>query len=103
RRTKSCRCTSRRAASKRKAKARGMSNATHLIALDWGTTSLRAALLDGAGTIVDHIHTDDGIMGVAVQGFQAVFDRVAAAWLRDHPDAAVLAAGMAGSRQGWCE
>jgi 2-dehydro-3-deoxygalactonokinase len=80
-----------------------MSNATHLIALDWGTTSLRAALLDGAGTIVDHIHTDDGIMAVAVQGFQAVFDRVAAAWLRDHPDAAVLAAGMAGSRQGWCE
>lgn len=80
-----------------------MSHATHLIALDWGTTSLRAALMDGQGNIVDQADTDDGIMAVAGQDFQAVFDRVAGAWLRDRPEAAVLAAGMVGSRQGWLE
>ncbi len=80
-----------------------MSHATHLIALDWGTTSLRAALMDGQGKIVDQADTDNGIMAVAGQDFQAVFDRVAGAWLRDHPQAAVMAAGMAGSRQGWRE
>lgn len=80
-----------------------MSDDTHLIALDWGTTSLRAALMDGRGRIVDQADTADGIMAVAGRDFQAVFDKVAGAWLHAHPGAAVLAAGMVGSRQGWRE
>ncbi|MGB3288657.1 MAG: 2-dehydro-3-deoxygalactonokinase [Burkholderiaceae bacterium] len=80
-----------------------MPAAKHLIALDWGTTSLRAALLDSQGRIVEQAETADGIMAVAGRDFQAVFDKVAGGWRRDHPGAVVLAAGMVGSRQGWHE
>jgi 2-dehydro-3-deoxygalactonokinase len=75
----------------------------HLIALDWGTSSLRAALIDAQGNVLDQTDTADGIMSMAGQGFQAVFSKVAGAWLQDYPASVVLAAGMIGSRQGWCE
>ncbi|HUG58489.1 MAG TPA: 2-dehydro-3-deoxygalactonokinase [Candidimonas sp.] len=79
------------------------SAATHLIALDWGTTSLRAVLMDTHGNTLREASSADGIMSAAERGFGQVFDSVAGKWLQDYPQTAVLAAGMIGSRQGWCE
>lgn len=77
----------------------------YLIALDWGTSSLRAALMDGGGRVLGEVSTSDGILSAAAgPGFRAVFDRVVGPWLQDYRRCCtVLAAGMIGSRQGWRE
>jgi 2-dehydro-3-deoxygalactonokinase len=74
-----------------------------LIALDWGTTSLRAYRVDGQGAILDKISTHNGILNVADGDFERVFNELTAAW-RDRRNAVpVVACGMIGSRQGWYE
>ncbi len=74
-----------------------------LIALDWGTTSLRAALMAPDGTVLDRVATPDGIMAAAGRSFPAIFATIAGPWLAAHPGIAALASGMIGSRQGWAE
>lgn len=72
-----------------------------LIAVDWGTSSLRGALLDADGRVLEEIAAPAGILNVAPGAFAAVF--------RDHfgqwrpSEALCLISGMAGSRQGWQE
>ena len=74
-----------------------------LVALDWGTSSLRAYLLDGSGRAIESAREPRGIMQVEAGGFAAVFDEIAGAWLQRHPGLPVIAAGMVGSVQGWVE
>jgi len=74
-----------------------------LMALDWGTTSLRAWLLDRDGRVVEHRQTDDGILKVPIGGFPPVFATIAGPWLAAHGPLPALACGMIGSRQGWIE
>lgn len=74
-----------------------------LIALDWGTTSLRAYLIDAAGEIIEHRDGGPGIMRVENGAFEAALDAFAGDWMRAHPDAALIASGMIGSKQGWRE
>ncbi len=71
------------------------------IALDWGTSSLRAALMAPDGTVLDRVATGDGIMAANGRAFPDIFAAVAGPWLR--PGAVALASGMIGSRQGWLE
>ncbi|MGF6756479.1 2-dehydro-3-deoxygalactonokinase [Paraburkholderia sp. GAS42] len=82
-------------------------NAAALIALDWGTTSLRAYLLDTAGNVLATCASSAGIMNLprpAVDGgFDAAFDAACGTWLDQCPDLPVVAAGMVGSAQGWTE
>ena len=73
-----------------------------LIALDWGTTSLRAALLDAQGAVLDTHAGSEGILQVPAGGFPAVFEAVVARW-SPAPGTLCLASGMEGSRQGWQE
>lgn len=78
-----------------------------LIALDWGTTSLRAYLFDAGGNVLDARESTAGIMNLpcaaAQGGFDAAFDAVCGAWLDRAPGLPVIAAGMVGSAQGWLE
>jgi 2-dehydro-3-deoxygalactonokinase len=78
-----------------------------LIALDWGTTSLRAYLYDASGNVLATRASTAGIMNLprsAEQGgFDAAFDDACGAWLAHAPTAPVIAAGMVGSAQGWLE
>ncbi|WP_109482251.1 2-dehydro-3-deoxygalactonokinase [Paraburkholderia sp. C35] len=78
-----------------------------LLALDWGTTSLRAYLCDANGAVLDTRASTAGIMNLprpaAEGGFDAAFDAVVGAWLDSAPDLPVIAAGMVGSAQGWKE
>ena len=74
-----------------------------LIAVDWGTTRLRAWLLDAAGAVLARLSSDTGVQSVAAGGFPAAFEAACGAWLAAHPALPVLMAGMVGSRNGWRE
>lgn len=75
---------------------------TNLIALDWGTSSLRAARLGAAGEVLEERALPRGILTVPAGGFPAVFEEACGDWMRS-PGALALVCGMAGSRQGWVE
>lgn len=70
-----------------------------LIALDWGTTNVRAALLDGGGNKLDERRGESGVGHFSPDQFAARFDELVSGW----PNAPAIAAGMIGSRQGWIE
>ena len=72
-----------------------------LISADWGTTSLRAFLLDRRGAIVDHREAPKGIMKVSDGDFSGTFSALTGRWLNDYPEVPVLFSGMIGSEQGW--
>ncbi|MGS1110270.1 2-dehydro-3-deoxygalactonokinase [Achromobacter anxifer] len=85
-----------------------------LIALDWGTSSLRAYRLDATGRTLDTRHLPWGIMRLpqplqdgaattALSGFELAFEQACGDWLRAEPSLPVIACGMVGSAQGWQE
>lgn len=80
-----------------------MSGSPALIALDWGTTSLRAYLLDADGAVLESAEHPLGILQVKDGDFAPTFRRVAGPWREADPALPALAAGMIGSRQGWRE
>ena len=71
-----------------------------LIALDWGTSSLRAYLLDASGRVRDHRESAHGIRALPEGGFPAAFAEAVGGWPEALP---VLMSGMIGSRSGWRE
>ncbi|MGH6923894.1 MAG: 2-dehydro-3-deoxygalactonokinase [Propylenella sp.] len=73
-----------------------------LIGVDWGTSSLRAFLLDAGGNILDRREGPHGILTVKDGNFAAVLAAEIAAWL-ERAKVPVLLSGMIGSRQGWVE
>jgi 2-dehydro-3-deoxygalactonokinase len=80
-----------------------MSPAPRLIAVDWGTSRLRAMLVSAEGAILDQTSADEGIMAVPPGGFPAVLRRIIAPWLDRRGRLPVMMAGMVGSRNGWIE
>ncbi|MGU7783748.1 2-dehydro-3-deoxygalactonokinase [Burkholderia sp. PU8-34] len=84
--------------------AESFAAAPSLIALDWGTTSLRAYLYDAHGALLATKSRAAGVMHVPAGGaraFDVVFEDVCGDWLDRAPGLPVLAAGMVGSAQGW--
>ena len=74
-----------------------------LLGIDWGTTSLRGALLAANGGVIDARESPRGLLQVPPGGWEQVFEEVFADWLARHPGLPVLMCGMVGSRQGWVE
>lgn len=72
------------------------------VAVDWGTSSLRGALIADDGRVLDERHAPRGILSVPAGGFAAVFDELFGDWMAV-PERRCLVSGMAGSRQGWIE
>ena len=72
-----------------------------LIAVDWGTSALRGARLDGAGRVLEEKSAPLGILNVPNGDFAGVFEAQFSDWMK--PGARCLISGMAGSRQGWVE
>lgn len=70
-----------------------------LIGVDWGTSSLRAYHLDGSGTVSAVRDRAWGLRHLPEGGFAAALADITADW----PALPMLACGMVGSRQGWCE
>ena len=74
-----------------------------LLAVDWGTTALRGALLAADGRVLAQHASERGLLSIAEGGWAAAFDAEFGAWRRSHPGLPCLMAGMVGSRQGWAE
>ncbi len=78
-----------------------------LIALDWGTSRLRAFLLAENALVLEQRATDRGILNLpppgGLAGFETAFAEVVGVWLRQWPTLPVVASGMVGSAQGWKE
>ena len=74
-----------------------------LIALDWGTTSLRAYLLGDRGIVLERRAEPLGILRVPERDFGAVFETITAEWCARYPALPSIASGMIGSKQGWIE
>ncbi|MGQ2996999.1 2-dehydro-3-deoxygalactonokinase [Variovorax sp.] len=73
-----------------------------LVAVDWGTSSLRGALIAADGTVREERSDARGILAVPAGGFPAVFEQLFGDWMRES-GARCLISGMAGSKQGWVE
>ena len=73
-----------------------------MIAIDWGTSSLRGALLDRQGAVLQERAAPLGILHVPPGGFETVFNDLFGDWMRP-PGQVAFMAGMVGSQQGWQE
>jgi len=69
-----------------------------VIAVDWGTSSLRCYRLDAEGAILETRTAAKGILAVPAGKFSEVLDEEIAGWTGP-----VVMSGMVGSRQGWME
>jgi len=77
-----------------------------LIALDWGTSSLRGFLMDANGAVLEQRGSPHGITALpepGTAGFEAAFEALCGEWLGRWPALPVVAGGMVGSSQGWRE
>jgi len=77
----------------------------HLLALDWGTSSLRAFLMQH-GKILATRQSEHGIQhlpAAGVPGFEQALSAIAGDWVQQWPTIAMVASGMVGSAQGWRE
>lgn len=72
------------------------------IAVDWGTSNLRAWAMDASGKVLAEATSQEGMGKLARDGFEPALLRLIGPWLDNGP-APVFACGMVGSRQGWCE
>ncbi len=73
-----------------------------LIGLDWGTSSLRAFLIDSNGEVRDSVSLPQGIMHVEDRDFDTVFHGLVEEWMMD-VEIPIIASGMITSRNGWVE
>ena len=73
------------------------------IAVDWGTTRLRANLMGADAAVLASASSEAGVQAVPAGGFPAALRACCGAWLAQYPGIPVLMAGMVGSRNGWVE
>lgn len=71
------------------------------IAVDWGTSNLRAWAMSGQSDIA-FAQSDAGMGSLSKDGFEPALLDLVAPWLSDG-ETPVFACGMVGSRQGWSE
>jgi len=70
-----------------------------MIAVDWGTSSLRVYRLDPAGLVLESRSSGNGILNVAPGKFAEALEAEIAGW----SETPIVMSGMVGSRQGWKE
>lgn len=73
------------------------------IIVDWGTTSLRAALVGNDGAELEHLETADGISSLAEGQHEPALMSALAPWFSKNGALPVAALGMITSRNGWVE
>jgi 2-dehydro-3-deoxygalactonokinase len=75
-----------------------------LIALDWGSTRLRAFLLGDGGEVLATRQSNDGAATLhGADAYAAALAALVGDWRADHPGIPLLACGMVGSQYGWRE
>ena len=73
------------------------------IAVDWGSSNLRAWGMAADGTVVAEGGSGAGAITLAPDAFEAALLAVVAPWLADGRRTDVIVCGMAGARGGWAE
>lgn len=73
------------------------------IAVDWGTSSLRAWHMSPADVVLDQRRSDQGMGGLAPDAFEPALLTLVADWLEGRDTTDIVICGMAGARQGWQE
>ena len=73
------------------------------IALDWGSSRLRAYAVDASGDVVETRQADTGVFTIATNDFERALRQLIGDWLDAHPQIEICAAGMIGSANGWRE
>lgn len=74
-----------------------------LIALDWGTTSLRTYLLGDGGVVLARRAEPLGILQTPGRDFAGALRTVTEGWTNRDTGLPMIASGMIGSAQGWIE
>lgn len=74
-----------------------------LVAVDWGTTSLRMYAVGSDGAVVQQQESADGILTVPEDQFETVLHSTVQALSCDTAGLPIVLSGMVGSRQGWIE
>lgn len=76
---------------------------TEWIAVDWGTTHLRAWVFGPNNIPMNHLVSDNGMGCMQRQGFEKALVELVNSHLPDDRKTIVVCCGMVGSRQGWVE
>jgi 2-dehydro-3-deoxygalactonokinase len=72
------------------------------IAVDWGTSNLRAWRMDADGSVLDRAGSDAGMGRLKRDGFEPALLDLVGNWLGEGATQ-VVACGMVGAREGWVE
>jgi len=73
------------------------------IAVDWGTSNLRAWGMSERGEIILHAASGNGMARLAQGEFEPALLELVADWLAPGQKTVAIACGMVGARQGWIE
>jgi len=82
------------------AAAAARDDSASLIGVDWGSSALRAWLID-AGGVVARRESTAGVATIADGRFREALEALCSDWLARAPALPVIACGMIGSRDGW--
>ncbi|MBT9493191.1 MAG: 2-dehydro-3-deoxygalactonokinase [Paucibacter sp.] len=76
-----------------------------LLALDWGSSGLRAFLINAQGLTLATRSSAQGasVMNGKPEAYLAALDQIAGDWLLARPQLPLLACGMVGAKHGWRE
>ncbi len=73
------------------------------VAVDWGTSNLRAWAMGEAGAVRARAVSEQGMAGLAPAGFEPALLALIDPWLPEDGRTTVVACGMVGARQGWAD
>ncbi|GEN28927.1 2-keto-3-deoxy-galactonokinase [Halovibrio variabilis] len=73
------------------------------IAVDWGSSNLRAWGLDKHTNVIAQTRSDKGMLSLKADEYEAELLRLVGDWLPTTGQTDVMVCGMAGARQGWQE
>ena len=77
--------------------------ATRWIAVDWGTTHLRAWVFGPGGTRIAGLSSADGMGRLSPEQFESALLSLIDPYLPEDRRTPIIACGMVGARQGWVE
>ena len=73
------------------------------ILFDWGTTNLRAYLIDDGGRMIDCYAAKLGVKHVSKHECPSIIRQVSGEWVKQYAVATIVLAGMVGGNLGWCD
>lgn len=71
------------------------------IAVDWGTSNMRAWAMSASGTVLAETSSERGMGSLKPDEFAGALREAIAAW--DYAEVPIIACGMVGAKQGWIE